>query len=179
MKKLSENKYSGLIILRRQGIMNLYRLVNKRILLLLICPLFVLSVSCTSKASRTNQIIDNRFGDTEIMNYEYTNRGLSSEAADIHYLVNTEIDDPSVVSVKFPDIGGVHAAAPAEGYAIVQFTSDANGKMVKYRFVKRAGLGLDNYVEKMVQGIEIIPLVHKGEKRSSVFNVRFIFREMP
>ena len=140
--------------------------------------LLLSSASCSSKKGVT-QITDNRFGDTESLNYEYTNDSMSAEARQLHYLINTEIDDPSVISVTFPDVGGVHSAAPAEGSAIVQFTADAYGNVIKYRFVKRAGLGLDNYVEMMVKGVKIEPLVHKGEKRSSVFNVRFIFREMP
>lgn len=136
-------------------------------------------LSCASNKNISNQITDDRFGDTETLNYEYTNRGLSTEAKHIHYLVNTEIDDPLVVKVTFPNIGGIHAAAPAEGLAIVQFTSNERGEVLKYRFVKRAGLGLDDYVETMVKSIKIEPLVHKGEKCGSVFNVRFIFREKP
>ena len=132
-------------------------------------------IACASSPDRARQVIDERFGDSETLNYEYTNRGISDEARDIHYLVNTEIDDPSVVKVSFPDIGGVHMAAPVEGSAIVQFVTDAEGKVVSYRFVKRAGLGLDEYVEKMVKSVAVEPLVHRGEKCGSVFNVRFVF----
>lgn len=154
---------SGSALVRLAGLMMVY---------LSIAAVFF---ACASNPDRAHQVIDERFGDSEILNYEYTNRGISEEVRDIHYLVNTEIDDPAVVKVSFPDIGGVHAAAPAGGSAIVQFVTDAEGKVVSYRFVKRAGLGLDEYVEKMVKSVAVEPLVLRGEKCGSVFNVRFVF----
>ncbi len=176
MKRLNEIK-SFLLLIRFANGLKFLQGLNKR--LMLISPMIIFLLSCASSKNITNQISDERFGDTETLNYEYTNRSLSSEAEQIHYLVNTEIDDPLVVRVTFPNIKGIHPAVPAEGLAIVQFTSNERGEVLKYRFVKRAGLGLDDYVETMVKGIKIEPLVHKGEKRGSVFNVRFIFREKP
>ena len=175
MKRLNEIK-SFLLLIRFANGLKFLQGLNKR--LILMSPMIIFLLSCASN-NITNQISDDRFGDTETLNYEYTNRGLSPEAKQIHYLVNTEIDDPLVVRVTFPNIKGIHPAVPAEGLAIVQFTSNGRGEVLKYRFVKRAGLGLDDYVEAMVKGIKIEPLVHKGEKRGSVFNVRFIFREKP
>jgi len=175
MKRLNEIK-SFLLLIRFANGLKFLQGLNKR--LILMSPMIIFLLSCASN-NITNQISDDRFGDTETLNYEYTNRGLSPEAKQIHYLVNTEIDDPIVVRVTFPNIKGIHPAVPAEGLAIVQFTSNERGEVLKYRFVKRAGLGLDDYVETMVKGIKIEPLVHKGEKRGSVFNVRFIFREKP
>ncbi|HNX58799.1 MAG TPA: hypothetical protein PKK43_06855, partial [Spirochaetota bacterium] len=102
----------------------------------------VILISCASDPGRGYQVIDERFGDTETLNYEYTNMGLSEEVRDVHFLVNTEITDPAVVKVILPDVGGIHTAAPVEGSAIVQFVTDSEGKVVSYRFVKRAGLGL-------------------------------------
>lgn len=177
MKRLNKSKSFFMMIIRFADGIKFMRRLNH--LLILISSMTVFLLSCASNKSFTNQVSDDRFGNTETMNYEYTNRGLSTEAKRIHYLVNTEIDDPLVVRVTFPNIKGIHPAVPAEGLAIVQFTSNERGEVLKYRFVKRAGLGLDDYVEMMVKNIKIEPLVHKGEKRGSVFNVRFIFREKP
>jgi len=133
--------------------------------------------SCASGSGIDFQVSDKKFGDTETLNYEYSNKGLVDDVREDHYLINTEIDDPVVVRVTFPDIKDIHVDAPITGSAIVQFVTDDEGKIISHRFVKRAGVGLDDYVEKTITGISVKPVVHKGEKRGSVFNVRFIFRE--
>jgi hypothetical protein len=143
--------------------------------MVILCALVFLS--CATDTGRRYQEIDGRFGDTETLNYEYANKSVTDEVREAHYFVNIEIEDPAIASVTFPEIGDIHTVTPVTGSAIVQFTTDISGKVLSHRFVKRAGVGLDAYVEAMIGGIIVRPVMHRGEKGGSVFNVRFVFCE--
>jgi hypothetical protein len=134
-------------------------------------------VSCATEKNTRHQKDDPRFGDTESVNYEYTNKNIVDDVRDAHYLVNVEIEEPAVITVQFPEISGIHADAPVSGSALVRITTDAEGKVLAYSFVKRAGLGLDEYVDRLMKSIVVKPIMRKGEKSGSVFTARFVFRE--
>jgi hypothetical protein len=134
-------------------------------------------LSCTADKNMRYQKDDPRFGDTESVNYEYTNKNIAGDVREAHYLVNVEIEEPEIAYVQFPALKDIHIDAPANGSALVIITTDAGGKVLKYEFVKRAGLGLDTYVDAIMSTIVVKPVLRKGEKSGAVFTARFVFRE--
>jgi hypothetical protein len=158
-----------------------FRVINtmkeiKYSILSAVCAAMIL-MSCATEKSTRYQKEDARFGSTESVNYEYTNKNIVDDAREAHYLVNVEIEDPSIAYIQLPEINEIHVAAPVNGSALVQITTDAGGKVLKYAFVKRAGLGLDEYVDKIMSSIVVKPVMRKGEKSGSVFTARFVFCE--
>jgi hypothetical protein len=137
----------------------------------------VILLSCAAEKNTRYQKDDPRFGDTESFNYEYTNRNIVDDAREAHYLVNVEIEEPEIVYMQFPAINDIHIDAHVNGSALVRITTDAGGKVLQYTFVKRAGLGLDEYVDKIMSSIIVKPVLRKGEKSGSVFTACFVFRE--
>lgn len=133
--------------------------------------------ACSADVVSVLQKPDSRFGETEILNYEYTNRYYIDDIRRNHFLINIEIEKPLIINVRLPEMDPVYMDSPITGSAIVLMTSDRNGKIINYKFIKKAGLGLDAYVEKMIPKIEIKPIRHRGERGPSVFSARFVFTE--
>lgn len=134
-------------------------------------------VSCSTVSISSPQKSDSRFGDTEILNYEYTNKYYVEDIRRSHFLINIEIGKPLIVNIELPKMDPIYINSPITGTAIVRITTDNNGKITNYSFIKKAGLGLDDYVEKMISKIEIRPIRHKGERGSSDVIARFVFSE--
>lgn len=135
----------------------------------------LLLLCCASAGTGRLQTTNPKFGDTESANYEYANRSIVDDAREAHYLVNIEIDEPYAAELRFPEMLPVYTASPVEGSVIVRISTDAKGKVSSYTFVKRGGLGLDEYVDTLMRNAVFKPVMRKGEFCSSEFTARFVF----
>jgi hypothetical protein len=118
---------------------------------------------------------DRLSGDSEILNYEYSNRYFAEQIRKEHFQLNIEIDEPALITINPDDIDDIYSVADIRGDAIVAFKTDENGKIVSYKIKKSAGLGLDKYVKDIINKLKIKPVSHRGINGNSQFNARFIF----
>lgn len=119
---------------------------------------------------------DNRLGSKKILNYEYSNDYYIHEIKREHFLLNIEINQPSLIDIKPAPIDNIYPVSGTRGEAIVRFITDKKGKVVDYNFQKRAGLNLDKYIVLLIKTIKIKPISHRGVNGSSEFIVRFVFK---
>jgi hypothetical protein len=139
------------------------------IILFLLIPHCSAHNSFSLKSSR-------RTGSKEILNYEYTNDYYIHEIRRNHFLLSIEIDKPVIVESGSVNMDTIYPAAGIRGEAILHFRTDKTGKVTGYRFRKRAGLGMDRFVVKLIKNIKIKPVSHRGSTGDSEFIAKFTFR---
>lgn len=149
----------------------------KRLTVMTLAAMFMLPAGCSPGILGSLQTEDPRSGSREILNYEYANRALTDGVRAAHYLINIEIEGPYIIRTGSPSFRKIDSDARICGSALVRISTEGTGRVTGYTFVKRAGLGLDRYVEAMMKEISVDPLRRKGESESSEFIARFVFAE--
>lgn len=142
-----------------------------KVLLLII----VFFTGCASSNNKVNQL-DQRFCETLILNYEKTNKYYVHQVRRDHFLLNIEIKNPVIIKIPKVVLDNIYVYSGVTGSSIIRFKVNNKGKVIVYSIKKRAGLGLDLYIKKIIKCIEIKPLFHRGEKGNSEFDIRFVFK---
>ncbi len=137
--------------------------------------LLILFTSC-ALGNNKYMIADRKFGDSEIFNYEYMNRYIAKEIRREHFLLNIVIDSPMVIDLPDEKFENIYPLAGITGDAVVFIKLNDKGKVTDYSFIKRAGLGLDDYVDFIIKNINFRPVSHKGTYGTSSICARFIFQ---
>ncbi len=134
--------------------------------------ILLLSASCGGNY----QIVKPYFGETEILNYEYSNKYFLDDVRSAHFYANINIDKP--YSVEFPDMvfGDIYDLSEVNTSAVTRVYLDSAGRVKSFNFIKRPGLGLDRVVENIITKMRFVPLYHKSEPYDSSLYVRIILR---
>ena len=83
----------------------------------------VMFCACASSGIENMQKQDERFGNRETLNYEYTNGQLVPDLKRTHFLINTHIDAPVIISIRLPAVDLLRRSSLMAGSAIVRITS--------------------------------------------------------
>ncbi|HRX15156.1 MAG TPA: energy transducer TonB [Spirochaetota bacterium] len=135
--------------------------------------LFMLFFSCGSSFYQTR---DNVSGNTEVLNYEYSNLYYSHKLKKEHFSLNIELNKPAVVTLSNIDFKPVERHSPVIGASLVRVTVDKNGRVINYSIVKYAGAGLDGYLESVIRSSKFRPVEHKEEPQECDFILKVVFR---
>ena len=136
--------------------------------------LLMLFFSCSSSFYQTRDRVS---GETEFLNYEYSNLYYSHKLKKEHFLLNIELNKPAVVSLADIDFKAVEWHSPVTGSSIVRVTVDKNGKVITYSVVKYAGAGLDGYLESVIKSSKFKPVEHREEPQECDFLLKVVFRD--
>ncbi len=142
-----------------------------------LCSLFLVLIHCVS-CSNQLQTRDASQGDTEILNYSYTNEYFKESVRRDHFQIAVTVDSPAVIDFGETDFHPVHVRAGAECSAIVKITVTPAGKVSTLQFVNRAGAGFDEYIEEIIRKSTFKPVEYKGKKQNSGFIVHVVIREI-
>ncbi|MDA3901352.1 MAG: energy transducer TonB [Spirochaetes bacterium] len=145
-----------------------------RKLLVLMCTFSVFAASCSSRQYQTRDTVA---GDSELLNYEYSNHFYSHELRKEHFFLNIELNQPAVIEFAEIDFGMVEIHAPITGSSLVRITVDRSGRVIRYNVLKYAGAGLDDYLEKVARASRFRPVEHREEPQECDFILKVVFRE--
>ncbi len=137
--------------------------------------LIVLLVSCSQEKY---QIRDKSHGNTDRLNYDYTNRYYRTKVQKDHFTLALTVVSPVHLTFGQTEFDPVHLRAGAEGGAVVRIEVDRAGRVTSMQFEKRAGAGLDSYVEEIIQSSRFTPVRHRGEDQNSSFIIHVLVKEL-
>lgn len=139
--------------------------IDKLHMIILLIPLFMFQC----KQYKSAIIKDNVFVESKTgLNYSKTSYNSMNAVIDYHYRINMEIEKPYIISyTPLTDLPPVYGYSGIEGVSVLKVKINNKGKIISYKIVKRAGLGLDEIAVKIFKNIKISPLFHKSIAGSS------------
>ncbi len=142
----------------RQSIKN-----NMKIIFLVILLIFQLSCMLFQPQKK---IIDSRHRTSEktMLNYEDATRKYTIESIDDHFNIHIEIENPQYkIKLEKFKLTNIYKIANIEGMAIYSINLNKKGEIQALQKIKRAGLGLDEITDRIIEKIKIFPVSKMGE----------------
>jgi TonB family protein len=117
-------------------------------------------------------------GESDRLNYSYTNDYLKHTVQRDHFLLAITVDSPMLIDFGKAPVDPVHIRAAARGNTVLKVRVSSSGQVQTVQVVKRAGVGLDEYAEKIVRSSKFVPVRHRGKDQNSSFLVNVEFKEL-
>ncbi len=135
--------------------------------------LFALFIQCKSL---DNNLIDPEYktSGSTILNYEDASKKYTIDSIDAHFRIYIDIEKPYIIkSVKY-GLDEIYYTSGIEGSAIFRVKINRSGKIVDYRIIKTAGLGLDKAAVEIIKGIQLSPVSKEGYNYKASANLRIV-----
>lgn len=148
---------------------------NIKITVFAVCMMLAILSACSSTSYQAR---DKSHGETDLLNYSYTNEYFKKSVQKEHFRLSVSVDSPAIIKFGKPSYNPVHIRAGAEGNAVLRIAVTPGGQVTSIQFIKKAGVGLDKYIEETIRKSKFIPVVYKGKEQNSGFIVNVVIKEL-
>lgn len=138
----------------------------------------LLFLACTSNDKNVSVLKPEfRTSPHSVLNYEDASRSIYEETLNDHYQTRTEVEHPSIIQAVSNTIRTIYLKSEIEGFFIASAEADVHGKIISYKVVKNAGLGLDQIAISVLTNLKISPPYHFGKPYPSQLTLSIYFKK--
>ncbi len=136
--------------------------------------LFTFFIQCKAL---DNNLIDPEYktSSSTILNYEDASNKYTIDSIGAHFKIRIDIEKPYIINSVKHELDKIYYTSGIEGSTIFSVKIDRSGKIVDYKIIKTAGLGLDKAAVEIIKGIQLSPVSKEGYNFQASANLRIVF----
>lgn len=135
-------------------------------------------VNCTSGKTGTRKDVikrEYRTSGKSLLNYEDAAAQFTIDNIRSHFLVHIEIEKPYIMKSAQYNVDKIYRISGIEGTAIYRVSLSSTGKVLSYKLIKKAGLGLDTIAGEIIKTMKLYPGYKSAASGKTTVFVRIIF----